>query len=318
MSGMRRVLRYALLACCVLTGAGWAQEPNAQPEIAAPAPRAPQAFHSPEVAVATLAAAIAAPDDRALLRVLGDGATPLVRSGDRVADRDARARFTAAFQAKHEIVRAAPDWAILQIGEDGWPLPIPLRRAGGVWRFDPRQGAQALIDRRIGANELDTIETLRAIADAEAEYARTAGRVGAFRTYARRFFSTPGTQDGLYWPPGEGVPESPLGPLAAAASAGGYGRGEGPQPFHGYLFRILEAQGPAAAGGAFDYVVNGRMLGGYAVLAFPASYGSTGIKSFLISHHGTVYERDLGPDTARLARAITRFDPGPGWAPVSE
>lgn len=294
-----------------------AQEPEAE-NPAPPAPRLPQSFRSPEAGFAALAAAVAAPGDRALLRVLGDGATRLIRSGDRAADREARERFTASYGAKREILRPTPGRAILQIGEDGWPLPIPMVASGGVWRFDPRQGSQALIDRRIGANELDTIETLRAIADAEVEFAGTAGRDGVFRSYARRFFSTPGKRDGLYWPPGEGVPESPLGPLAAAASAGGYGRGDGPEPFNGYLFRILEAQGPAAPGGAFDYVVGERMLGGFAVLAVPAQYRSTGIKSFLISHHGVVYERDLGPDTARIARGITRFDPGPGWTPVAE
>lgn len=295
----------------------WAQAPEAEAP-AAPAPRPPQSFRSPEAGFAALAAAVAAPGDAALLRVLGDGASRLIRSGDRAADSEARKRFTASYAAKHEILRPTPGRAILQIGEDGWPLPIPMVASGGVWRFDVRQGAQALIDRRIGANELDTIETLRAIADAEFEFAATAGRDGVFRSYARRFFSTPGKRDGLYWPGGDGVPESPLGPLAAAASAGGYGRGDGPQPYNGYLFRILEAQGPAAPGGAFEYVVGERMLGGFAVLAVPAQYRSTGIKSFLISHHGVVYERDLGPDTARIARGITRFDPGPGWTPVAE
>ena len=181
-------------------------------------------------------------------------------------------------------------------------------------------GAQELVDRRIGRNELDTIEVLRAIVDAQDEYARTAGRQGAFRAYARRFFSAPGTRDGLYWPAAEGEPESPLGPLLAAASAGGYARSRGPdgapRPFHGYLFRILEAQGPAASGGAMSYVVDGRMIGGFGVIAVPAEYGVSGIQTFLASHAGTVYQRNLGPDTARIARGITAFDPGPGWERV--
>jgi Protein of unknown function (DUF2950) len=213
--------------------------------------------------------------------------------------------------------------AVLQVGEDGWPLPIPMRRGGpeGRWRFDVRAARQELLARRIGRNELAAIETLRAIVDAQRDYALTAGRQGPFRAYARRFFSSPGARDGLYWPTGEGEPESPLGPLVAAASDGGYGgRGttDQPQPFHGYLFRILERQGPAAPGGAMAYVVDGRMIGGFAVLAWPASYGNSGVMTFVVSHQGVVYERDLGAGTARLAREITAFDPGPGWRPVAE
>jgi len=320
---MTKWLRLVGLACLLAmpSHAGLqAQEsvPEATPAPAPRPPRPPAAFRTPEAGFAALASAVGAGDERALLRVLGESAARLIRSGDRVADSADRARFAAAYAARQEITRPAPDRALLLIGEDGWPFPLPMVAKGGVWRFDARAGAQALIDRRIGANELDTIETLRAIADAEFEYARTTGRADGFRSYARRFFSTPGQRDGLYWPEAEGVPPSPLGPLAAAASTGGYGRGDGPQPYHGYLFRILESQGPAARGGALDYVVGERMLGGFAVLAFPAQYGSTGIKSFLISHHGSVYERDLGPDTARTVAGITRFDPGPGWTQVAE
>jgi len=208
------------------------------------------------------------------------------------------------------------------VGADAWPLPMPMVQRGGAWRFAAAAGAQEIIDRRIGRNELDTIETLRAIVDAQAEFAATAGRQGAFRTYARRFFSTPGTRDGLYWATAPGEAQSPLGPLAAAASTGGYGlagRGDGPpQPFHGYFFRILESQGPSAPGGAFDYVVNGRMIGGFAVLAVPAQYGVSGIQSFIVNHQGVVYQGNLGPETTRIARGITAFDPGPGWSAVPE
>jgi Protein of unknown function (DUF2950) len=205
---------------------------------------------------------------------------------------------------------------VLQIGADGWPLPIPLVERGGTWRFDAPAGVQALVERRIGRNELDTIEVLRAIGDAQAEYAASAGRSGAFQAYARRFISSPGRQDGLYWPTEEGAPQSPLGPLAAEASAGGYRRGEGPQPYHGYLFRMLEGQGPNAPGGALSYVVRDRMIGGFAVLAWPARWGSTGITSFITSHHGAVWQANLGPNTAARAAAIQVFDPGPGWTRV--
>jgi hypothetical protein len=195
-----------------------------------------------------------------------------------------------------------------------------VRAAGnsGSWRFDTRKGAQELVDRRIGRNELDTIEVLRAIVAAQLEYASTVGRQGGFSVYARRIFSTPGTHDGLYWPRSDGQPESPLGPLAAAASAqsGPPAPGNAPRPFHGYVFRLLEAQGPAASGGALDYTVQGRMMGGFGVLAVPAEYGASGIQTFMTSHAGVVYQRNLGPATNRIARGLQTFNPEPGWEEV--
>ncbi|HYZ31618.1 MAG TPA: DUF2950 domain-containing protein, partial [Crenalkalicoccus sp.] len=282
----------------------------------------PLAFPSPERGFAAMAQAAQRQDQQELLRILGGGARALIRSGDPTADRAALRRFAEAYAEKAEIQRPAPDRAELLVGRDAWPLPIPMVRRNGSWRFDAKQGALELVNRRIGRNELDTIEALHAIVDAQDEYARTAGRQGAFRAYARRFFSTPGTHDGLYWPTLDGQAESPLGALAAAASAGGYGLSrdpaDAPRPFHGYLFRMLEAQGPHAPGGATDYVVDGRMIGGFGVIAWPAQYGVSGIQTFLVSHAGTVYQRNLGPETARLARGITAFDPGPGWERVAE
>lgn len=281
----------------------------------------PQAFRTPEEGFTALVAATRAHDEGALLRILGSAGRHLIRSGDRVADRAARDAFAAAYATRKDVLRPASDLAELHVGADDWPLPIPMSRRGSTWRFDAAAGVQEIVNRRIGRDELDTIETLRAIVDAQDDYARTAGRHGALRAYARRFFSSPGQRDGLYWSTDEGEAQSPLGPLVAAASAGGYGqrqRGKGPQPYHGYVFRILERQGPSASGGATDYLVNGRMIGGFAVIASPAQYGSTGIKTFMISHHGTVWERDLGPDTARAAAAITSFNPGPGWDRLTE
>jgi hypothetical protein len=257
--------------------------------------------------------------------VLGEAARRLVRSGDPVADRAMLDRFAAAYAERAEIEHPAPYIAVLQVGADGWPLPIPMIKHANRWRFDAGQGAQELVNRRIGRNELDTIEVLRALVAAQDEYAGTVGRQGVFRAYARRFFSTPGTRDGLYWPTAAGEPDSPLGPLAAAASTGGYGTAasraagdDAPRPFHGYLFRMLEAQGPDAPGGAMEYVVNGRMIGGFGVVAVPAQYGVSGIMTFQVSHAGTVYQRNLGPQTARIARRITAFNPGPGWERVPE
>ena len=170
------------------------------------------------------------------------------------------------------------------------------------------KGVQELVTRRIGQNELDTIQVLEAIVDAQDEYARTEGRKGAFQAYARRLFSTPGKHDGLYWASAEGEPESPLGPLAAAAAATGVVRsaGDKPTPYHGYVFRLLERQGPNAPGGALDYVVNGLMIGGFGVIAVPAQWGVTGIQTFMVSHSGVVYQRNLGPETARIAPGSRR------------
>jgi hypothetical protein len=325
---MIRAIPPALFALVLAMPAALAQQPaTATPGVAeapaaapAPQPVQPRRFRSPEEGFATFAAAVRQHDEHALLRVLGEAGRRLIRSGDSVADRAARARFTELYEAGHRIERLAPDRSVLVVGADEWPLPIPMRLSGGAWRFDARAGAQELLDRRIGRNELDVIDTLRAIADAQAEYAAGPGRQGGLRAYAQRFFSAPGQRDGLYWPTAVGEAQSPLGPLLAAASAGGYARGrdDAPQPYRGYYFRILTRQGPAAPGGAMDWVVNGRMIGGFAVLAWPASYGSTGWKSFMISHDGVVWERDLGRDTARGAAAIQAFDPDAGWLRMAE
>ncbi|NMJ41059.1 DUF2950 domain-containing protein [Roseomonas sp. JC162] len=313
------------LAALLLAGGAIAQVPAPEPaspaeQQAAPRPVPPQAFRSPEDGFAAFVAALRARSDAQGVRVLGSAGARYIRSGDPVADRTARERFLAAYDRKNEIVRPSADRAVLQVGDDGWPLPIPMIQRGGTWRFDAVAGGQEIANRRIGRNELDTIETLRAVVDAQRDFASTVGRQGAFQAYARRFFSSPGQRDGLYWPTQPGEADSPLGPFMAAASAGGYARtpGDRPQPYHGYFFRILEAQGPNAPGGAADFVVNGRMIGGFAVVAWPAVYGNSGIKTFMVSHTGVVYEQDLGPDTAREAREITAFDPGPGWSRVAE
>lgn len=325
MHTMSRTLLLGALALALADAPALGQG-GAAPTSAAPSAEAPRsqpirlrAFHKPEEGFAALAEAARTHNERELLRLLGEAGRALIRSGDPVADRAARDKFATEYAEKQEILLPAPDRAVLQVGNDEWPLPIPMVQRGGFWRFDARLGAQELVDRRIGRNELDTIETLRAIVDAQDEFARSAGRAGAFRTYARRFFSTPGQRDGLYWPTAEGEPPSPLGPLVAAASAGGYARrGDAPTALHGYYFRILESQGPSAPGGAFDFVVNGKMIGGFGVIAHPAQYGASGIMTFIVSHEDVVYQRDLGPNTERIARGITRFDPGEGWEAVEE
>jgi len=322
MTRLASLLTLALLgAAPALAQAPTAETPTAPAAQEAPRRVPPGAFRTPEDGFAAFVAAVQAGSDARLERVVGSANMPLVRDADRAVRQSERERFLAAHGERAEILRSAPDRAVLQVGQDGWPLPLPLIQRAGAWRFDSAAARQAILDRRIGRNELDTIETLRAIADAQDEFAATAGRSGTLRAYARRFFSTPGQRDGLFWPTAAGEPPSPLGPLAAAASAGGYARprqGDAPQPYHGYLFRMLERQGPAAPGGALDYVVNGRMIGGWAAIATPFRHGSTGIMTFLVSHHGDVWQANLGPDTARVAAGITAFDPGEGWERVAE
>jgi hypothetical protein len=320
----------ALVALAILLRAGGAVAQGPGPEatpspaagIQAGAPRSvsPQSFRSPEDGFVAFVAALRSGDSHRLQRVIGSANMPLVRDADARIAGQARERFLAAHAEKAEIQQPAADRAVLQVGPDGWTLPLPLIRRGGVWRFDSAAARQEILDRRIGRNELDTVETLRAVAYAQDEYARAAGRHSASRAYAQRLFSTPGQRDGLYWGTVPGEPDSPIGPLLAAASAGGssHARGDTPQPYHGYLFRILGSQGPDAPGGALDYVVNGRMIGGWAVIATPYRYGSTGITTFLISHHGDVWQANLGPETARIADGITTFNPAAGWEKVPE
>lgn len=313
------------LAALLIQAGAFAQTPppasGPEPEQpAAPRPIPPQSFSSPEQGFATFVAALRSRDPSWGVNILGSAGARFIRSGDPVADANARDRFLAAYDAKNEITRPAADRAVLQVGDDNWPLPIPMIRRGTSWRFDAVAGGQEIADRRIGRNELDVIDTLRAIADAQLDYARTAGRHGALQAYARRFFSSPGQQDGLYWATPAGAPPSPLGPFIAGATAEGYSRTDTspPQPYHGYFFRILESQGPNASGGAVDFVVNDRMIGGFGVIAVPARYGISGIKTFMINHDGVVFEQDLGPNTARDARMIRSFDPGPGWTAVAQ
>ena len=196
-----------------------------------------------------------------------------------------------------------------------WPLPIPLVRSGGQWRFDGEAGREEVLARRIGRNELETIQVLQAMADAQVEYARADRGRNAAVGYARKFASSPGRKDGLYWPVKAGEPASPLGPLVAQATREGYGDGK-LRPYRGYVFKMLEGQGPAARGGAFDYVHKGAMIGGFAIVARPVSYGVSGVMTFMINQDAVVFQKDLGPQTAQAVAAMKRFDPGPGWTPV--
>ena len=278
-------------------------------------------FASPEEAVRALVGALEKRDKAELSAIFGPGSESVISSGDDVSDKAARDRFLASYAEKNSLDRQADGRVILQVGNDDWPFPIPIARKGSAWRFDTKAGKEELLNRRIGANELRTIEILHAYADAQREYAaRDWDGDGAY-PYAQRIASTPGKKDGLYWKAGEGEEQSPLGPLAAEASREGYAgkKGSGkPVPFHGYYFRILKGQGKHAPGGAYDYVANGKMILGFAMVAYPAQYRSSGVMTFLVNQEGVVYQKDLGKDTAKTAAAMKRYDPDPSWKAVEE
>ncbi len=272
-------------------------------------------FATPEDAVAALVQAAKANDRAAFRAVLGH-APGAISSGDAVADRALGAKFVAEYDAKHAIVRDG-DTAKLTLGTDDFPFAFPLVKDGDKWRFDTAAGKDELLARRIGANELYAIKVMQAIVDAQQEYASADRDGDGVLAYARKFASAKGKRDGLYWPTKAGEPPSPLGELVVHAAGEGYKAKQGePTPYHGYYYRLLTGQGKDAAGGAVDYVVRGRAIGGFAVVAYPAKYGSSGIMTFIVNQDGKVFQADLGPGTAAKAAAMKRFDPGTGWSPV--
>ena len=276
--------------------------------------RAQQVFQSPDEAAAALASAVKSGVKADMLKVFGSDGEDIISSGDEVSDASYREKFTTAYDAKHAISMEAGKKAILMLGPKDYPFPVPLVHRKTGWEFDTEAGRREVLFRRIGRNELGAIQTSLAYVDAQNEYADKDRGAGP-GVYAQRIVSTPGHKDGLYWP-ADGD-ESPFGELAAQASAEGYKVGGGPQPYHGYYFRILTKQGPHAPGGELDYVVNGKMIGGFALVAYPAEYGNSGVTTFMVNHAGTVYQKNLGPNTDELAKRITSFDPDRSWEKVS-
>jgi len=274
-------------------------------------------FPTVDVAVEALVAASRDNSESRLLAILGTEGRELIRSGDAVADRTGRERFVAAYDEEHRTELNGEDQALLIVGKEQWPMPIPLIREANGWRFDTQAGKEEILNRRIGRNELKVIEVCRAYVQAQREYAML--KIGGQSAYARQFKSSPGQHDGLYWPVKSGDPESPFGPLVAEAHASGYTDHPGApsrttsHAFHGYYFRILTAQGASAAGGARSYLVAGRMTGGFALIAYPATYGDSGVMTFIVNQNGIVFEKNFGPETARLARAITEYNPDASW-----
>jgi hypothetical protein len=279
-----------------------------------------KSFASPQQAVTALVKAVRNDDDAELIAILGPGSEDLVSSGDEVADRNGRKRFLKAYEKKNSLEREEDARSILLLGDKDYPFPIPIVRQGESWIFDTRSGRVEILNRRIGRNELHTIEVMQAYTDAQREYAaRVRNDEGG--KFARKFASSEGKKDGLYWEAAEDEEESPFGPLIARAAEEGYTDeldGNLPDPFHGYYFKILQAQGKHAEGGAFDYVVNGRMILGFALVAWPARYGITGITTFIVNQEGMIYEKDLGEDTAKKAAAMTVFDPDDSWHEYEE
>jgi hypothetical protein len=277
---------------------------------------AQQQFGSAEDAVAALVGAAKTGDAKAILAVLGPDGQAIVSSGDPVADGNTREKFVAAYDAKHSLELEGNGTPTLILGDDNWPFPIPLVSNAGKWQFDTKQGLDEILSRRIGRNELAAIQVARAYVQAQNEYAALDPAGLGRGVYAQRIVSRPGKKDGLFWPTPEGEPQSPLGDLAARASAEGYQTGEKPIPFHGYYYRILTRQGADAPGGAYDYLVKGKLKGGFGLIAVPAEYGNSGIMTFMVNQDGTVFQKDLGPNTTQLAAKIGAFVPDQGWTKV--
>lgn len=272
-------------------------------------------FASAEEAAAALVEAAGTDDSRALLEVLGEDAEPVVISGDAVQDKNSRQRFVRSYAEAHSLDTSADGFAVLEVGEDKWPFPFPIVQRDGRWSFDSKAGAEEVLNRRVGANELATIQSSLAFVDAQREYYVRNPEGDGLLHYAQKLISTEGRKDGLYWPTAPGEVPSPLGAEFARARSEGYfkERDAKAMPFHGYVYRLLTSQGPNAPGGAYDYMVRDKMLGGFALIASPAEYGRSGVMTFLVNHDGVVLSKDLGEDTAKAALSIESFDPDQSW-----
>jgi hypothetical protein len=273
-------------------------------------------YATPDDAASALISAAKAGDRNALLAIFGPDASDLLNSGDPVQDKNAALAFVSRYDVMHRW-RKMPDGSqMLVVGADNFPFPIPLKKNGdGRWSFDTAAGKEEILNRRVGRNELAVIDVCRAVAGAQAQY--FAQKHGGVKQYAQKFLSDTGEQNGLYWPDTPGQPKSPVGPLAAQAAADGYKADPTHrQPFHGYYFALLSKQGPDAPGGAKDYIVDGKMTGGFAVVAYPAKYGDSGVMTFIVNNDGVVLEKDLGKTTDQVASAITSFNPDKSWTIV--
>jgi hypothetical protein len=274
-------------------------------------------FASPDEAAKAFVEACGANDEKALIEILGPQGKSIIITSDRAGDADARKKFFSASREKLNIEKTGVKKMTIVIGKNSWPFPIPIVKDGEGWRFDTAAGREEIFNRRIGRNELNAIAVCRAYVDAQRQYAAKDRSGAGILEYARKFGSSPGKKDGLYWPADNSQEMSPFGPLIVPSSDYQAARKQG-EPYHGYYFRILDRQGSSVPGGAFNYVINGHMLAGFALVAFPADYGTSGVVTFVINQWGFLYQKDLGDDTAKLAGAMNTYNPDSSWSIVKE
>jgi hypothetical protein len=279
-------------------------------------------FATAEDAARELIAAAKAADTKALEAILGADARPILSTGDTGADQRNRERFVRAYDERSTFEKSGYTNLVLVVGKEAWPFPIPLEHTRLGWRFDTKAGTQEILKRRIGHNELAAIEVMGAYVDAQREYYLRNPQNDSLLQYAQRLVSAQGKRDGLYWPVQEGESPSPLGPLVgglgATSDATATRDPVTSAPYFGYRYRILKAQGPDAPGGAYDYVVQGKMIGGFALIAWPVAYRQSGVMTFIVNHDGTVYEKDLGMETAAQTQKVTQFNPDGSWKRLSQ
>lgn len=278
-----------------------------------------QRFPTPDDAAKALLEAARNDDRNRIIALFGSRYAELLSSGDEVEDTNNRANFVALAQEKMALETSGEGKTTLRVGKTDWPFPIPLVKNGDSWQFDAEQGREEILNRRIGRNELSALGVLRGYVEAQFDYGNADRDGDGVAEYAQKFWSEPGKFDGLYWEAEDGKPQSPIGLLVAAARAEGYkakGATEKPSPYHGYYYRILTRQGAAAPGGKYDYIINGNMIAGFGLVAFPAAYGSSGVMTFVVNHQGRIYQKDLGPKTAELATTIKEYNPDATWKPV--
>jgi hypothetical protein len=289
-------------------------------DAAATAPPKQKEFDTPEQAAEGLIQAAAAFEVPALKEILGPQSEDIISSEDPVMDKERTLAFAAKAKEKQaiEVDPKNPNLAILSVGEDAFPLPIPIVKKKDKWLFDTQAGAKEILQRRIGANELDAITICRGFVEAQQEYALEKHDDSIVNQYAQRIISTPGRQDGLAWQNKDGTWEGPVGEAIAKALEQGYAKKDKPQPYHGYYFKVLKGQGPAAPLGQMDFVIKEAMIGGFALAAAPAQYQVTGVKTFIVSHSGIVYEQDLGSNTLDLFQKMERFNPDKSWQPTED
>jgi hypothetical protein len=303
MLNARGLLSVALMACALLVVGGCA------PKVAE------GTYATPEEAVAALVAAMENDDTGAMAKLLGPGSEALVSSGDAIADKTERATFVAAYKAKNSLVPEGAGMTLV-IGANDWPMPVPLVQRDGRWAWDGAAGADELIYRRVGENELGAIDACRGYVQAQFDYAAEGRDGDPAGIYALKLLSDAGLHNGLYWPTAEGEAPSPAGPFVAAAAGEGYRRSADRQPYHGYYYRMLYAQGANANGGAREYFKDGLLTEGFALIAWPAEYGSSGVQTFIVNHDGVVFQKDLGEDTANVVATIKLFDPDASWTAI--